>query len=51
MYLTSAAGFLQALVYGYGGVRVLPDGLQLRPVLPPNATRCFLKLCHAVVPL
>ena len=78
LYLTSGAGFLQSLVYGYGaqlvvvarvfecslwaplyiadytvmspgvcvhtgGVRVLPDGLQLRPVLPPNSTRFALK--------
>ena len=69
LYLTSGAGFLQSLIYGYGaqrcctslecsplciadytamswcagGVRVLPDGLQLRPVLPPNSTRFALK--------
>ncbi len=43
LYLTSGAGFLQTLIYGYGGVRVLPDALQLRPALPPNATRFAMK--------
>ncbi len=43
LYLTSGAGFLQTLIYGYGGVRVLPDALQLRPVLPPNATHFALR--------
>ena len=43
LYLTSGAGFLQTLVYGYGGVRVLRDALQLRPALPPKATHFALR--------
>ena len=43
LYLTSGAGFLQALIYGYGGVRVLEGSLQLTPVLPPKATHFALK--------
>ena len=34
---------VQTLIYGYGGVRVLDDALQLRPTLPPNATHFALK--------
>lgn len=46
LYLTSGAGFLQTLIYGYAGVRVLPDALQLRPAMPPSATRFALRGIH-----
>ena len=31
-------GFLQSLIFGYGGLRLRPDRLDIRPVLPPGAT-------------
>jgi trehalose/maltose hydrolase-like predicted phosphorylase len=38
-FLTGAGGFLQSLIFGYGGLRLSEDALLLRPPHPPgNAT-------------
>ena len=42
-YLTSGGGFLQAITYGFGGLRVLSDRLRLRPQLIANTTRMALR--------
>ena len=42
-YLTSGGGFLQAVTYGFGGLRVLSDRLRLRPQLIANTTRMALR--------
>eukprot|EP01137_Pigoraptor_chileana_P016881 Opistho-2@74084 len=36
-FLTGAGGFLQALVYGYGGVRVFADHIRVHPTLPSSS--------------
>ena len=33
-FITGAGGFLQSMVFGYGGIRLKMDGLYLDPVLP-----------------
>lgn len=33
-FITGAGGFLQSLIFGYGGIRLQLDGLHLDPVLP-----------------
>ena len=42
-YLTSGGGFLQAITYGFGGLRVLSDRLRLRTQLIANTTRMALR--------
>jgi len=42
-YLTSGGGFLQAITYGFGGLRALSDRLRLRPQLIANTTRMALR--------
>ncbi|XP_033736118.1 protein-glucosylgalactosylhydroxylysine glucosidase-like [Pecten maximus] len=37
-YLTGIGGYLQSLIYGYGGFRIYPDRLQFNPSIPPNTT-------------
>eukprot|EP01089_Gocevia_fonbrunei_P007115 TRINITY_DN18158_c0_g1_i1.p1 TRINITY_DN18158_c0_g1~~TRINITY_DN18158_c0_g1_i1.p1 ORF type:complete len:325 (-),score=53.81 TRINITY_DN18158_c0_g1_i1:51-1025(-) len=37
-FITGAGGFLQALLYGYGGLRYNNGNMVLRPVLPANVT-------------
>ena len=53
-YITSAGGFLQSVIYGYGGVRVLADRLHVRPQLIKGVTRMALrriKYCGALIDL
>ncbi|XP_077998833.1 protein-glucosylgalactosylhydroxylysine glucosidase-like [Glandiceps talaboti] len=33
-FITGMGGFLQTIVFGYGGIRIHPDLLELNPVLP-----------------
>lgn len=32
-------GYLQSLLFGYGGLRILREGLYLDPILPPSSTK------------
>lgn len=41
-FITGAGGFLQAVVYGYGGLRIREDGLYFNSTLPPRATKLTL---------
>ena len=43
-FITGAGGFLQAVVYGYGGFRVKTDGLYFNSTLPPRATKLSLRI-------
>lgn len=44
-FITGMGGFLQAVLFGYGGVRLLCDRLALDPQLPPAVRRmCFTGL-------
>jgi len=36
-FLTGAGGYLQNLIYGYGGLRYAEDELSVRPLLPPDS--------------
>uniref|UniRef100_A0ABM0M8F4 Acid trehalase-like protein 1-like n=1 Tax=Saccoglossus kowalevskii TaxID=10224 RepID=A0ABM0M8F4_SACKO len=38
-FCTGMGGFLQAVLFGYGGFRLYPDYLEFNPVLPPATTR------------
>ena len=42
-YITSGSGFLQAVVYGYAGVRALNDSLRIFPQLPADVSRLALR--------
>ncbi|XP_053692206.1 protein-glucosylgalactosylhydroxylysine glucosidase-like [Sabethes cyaneus] len=43
-FLTGAGGFLQAVIYGFGGLRLHLDRLQIwNPRLPPNMTEFEIK--------
>ena len=43
-FITGAGGFLQAVVYGYGGFRIRNDGLYFNSTLPPRTTKLTLSL-------
>ena len=38
-FITGAGGFLQTIIYGYGGFRLKSSGLAFNPSLPPNVTK------------
>ena len=38
-FITGMGGFLQALLFGYGGVRLREKFLDFDPVLPPNCSK------------
>lgn len=42
-FITGAGGFLQAVLFGYGGLRVESKGLRFEPQLPPNTTTMKLR--------
>ena len=43
-FLTGAGGFLENIVFGYGGVHYSENGLELSPSLPPgNATELVIR--------
>ena len=42
-YITSGSGFLQSVVYGYGGLRALNNTLRVFPQLPAGVTRVALR--------
>jgi trehalose/maltose hydrolase-like predicted phosphorylase len=39
-------GFLQAVVFGYGGLRLHPDKIRLNPKLPENVTKLRVRGLH-----
>jgi trehalose/maltose hydrolase-like predicted phosphorylase len=41
-FITGAGGYLQNIVFGYGGIRIYADLLAVNPVLPPDAE--YIKL-------
>ena len=38
-FITGAGGYLQNVVNGYLGLRYTPEGLNMRPVLPPHGVK------------
>lgn len=43
-FITGAGGFLQAVIYGYGGFRIRQDGLYFNSTLPSRATKLALRI-------
>ena len=43
-FITGAGGFLQAVVYGYGGFRLKDSELAFNPTLPPNVTKLTISV-------
>ena len=41
-FITGAGGFLQTVIYGYGGFRIKKDGLYFNSTLPPRANKLTL---------
>ncbi|XP_064602708.1 protein-glucosylgalactosylhydroxylysine glucosidase-like [Liolophura sinensis] len=38
-FRTGMGGYLQSLLFGYGGLRIFSEGLYLDPILPPSSTK------------
>jgi len=45
-FITGAGGFLQAILFGYGGIRLEDAQLKFNPQLPPNVTALTLGRIH-----
>jgi len=45
-FLTGEGGFLQAMINGWGGVRINEDGIRLNPYMPNNVTRIIFSKIH-----
>lgn len=45
-FITGAGGFLQAVIFGYGGLRLYPDEIRLNPKLPDGSTKLLLRGVH-----
>lgn len=46
-FLTAAGGFLQGIIYGFLGLRILPDHLYMKPILPPETSYMeFWGICY-----
>lgn len=43
-FITGAGGFLQAVLYGYGGFRLKDDGLHFKSTLPSRVTKLTLNI-------
>lgn len=43
-FITGAGGFLQAVLYGYGGFRIKNDGLYFKSTLPFRVTKLTLSI-------
>lgn len=43
-FITGAGGFLQAVIYGYGGFRLHDSELAFNPTLPPEVTKMSIRL-------
>ena len=45
-FITGMGGFLQAVVFGYGGLRLHPDEIRLNPKVPGNVTKLQVRGLH-----
>ena len=45
-FITGMGGFLQAVLFGYGGLRLHPDEIRLNPTLPKNVTALRVRGLH-----
>ena len=45
-FITGMGGFLQAVIFGYGGLRLHPDEIRLNPKLPENVTELRARGLH-----
>ncbi|XP_028400693.1 protein-glucosylgalactosylhydroxylysine glucosidase-like [Dendronephthya gigantea] len=45
-FITGMGGFLQAVIFGYGGLRIHPDEIRLNPKLPENVTELPVRGLH-----
>lgn len=43
-FITGAGGFLQTVIYGYGGFRLKDSELAFNPTLPPNVTKMTIRV-------
>ena len=43
-FITGAGGFLQAVIYGYGGFRLKDSELSFNPTLPPNVNKMTIRV-------
>ena len=43
-FITGAGGFLQAVIYGYGGFRLKDSELSFNPTLPPNVNEMTIRV-------
>ena len=43
-FITGAGGFLQTVIYGYGGFRLKNSGLTFNPSLPPKVTKLTISV-------
>lgn len=43
-FITGAGGFVQAVLYGYGGFRLKNDGLHFKSTLPSRVTKLALNI-------
>jgi trehalose/maltose hydrolase-like predicted phosphorylase len=45
-FITGAGGFLQSILFGWGGIRILENELFVNPTLPPNTTAMNMRGVH-----
>ena len=45
-FITGAGGFLQAVLFGYGGFRFRDNHLEFNPTLPPTCTKLTITGVH-----
>jgi len=45
-FITGAGGFLQGILFGYGGIRIQDNLLAFNPQLPPSVTKVVLHLYY-----
>jgi len=43
VFLTGAAGYLLDLIYGFAGIRISEDGIEVKPLLPEGISRIVFK--------
>jgi trehalose/maltose hydrolase-like predicted phosphorylase len=45
-FITGAGGFLQAILFGFGGIRIGDEFLSFNPILPPNTKSMKMRKIH-----
>ncbi len=45
-FITGAGGFLQSILFGWGGIRILDDELFVNPILPPSTDAMIMRGIH-----